>query len=861
MGNEEALTLLDSLETSAQMNWYRTHLPAAYKADSLQFALGRALFEKTGDSTFVEVAHASRKRLRIAHIEKVIQEAGSVDREALLDSLFIVQETFSRHGMKRQVIITDLVRGEFATVFRTADFPRALSCFLTALTMAREEGLKEWESQALTSIARVFERLARYEEARGYFLMALEKAKETGDLDALFRALLGVARVDLATGNPEEALARLAELTDRTGINLEESHRSLNFLFGDIRASLGDYAGARKHYEIAREWARVLRFQPAKLYAMLGIAKTFEEEGNKVEAVKCYEKILNDPDAACSSPSLWEASYRLGWLAEAGGDRDEALGDYINAIDCIESYREEIVLPALQFAFLEKRLLPYERLIGLLSRESEEGDGGDEIKEIALEYSDRSKAKGFCAENSAPDEEREGSVPQELTGRKREILKSLNQLRKEYLIKELSSAERGRVQREIEELKMDLMEVKLNIELSGRGSRVEAGYTDLTALDVVREKVLDHSTCIIEYFVGDETTYAWLLRRDRIEMKRLPHLSPRNHPALLYIGLLSQEGENTPLALGERLYRDLLSPFEPDLRGMKTLIIIPDGVLSYLPFEALPAGEGQEPGRPPRFLVEEFDISYAPSLSALLHLVLDMRVNAGRDESILAIGDPVGEEWNIFARIERFFRGSSEGRRESGSLVQGSARYPRLKHSGDEVRRVTALFPEEGRKILVGDAAEEEVVKRELLSHYQVVHAATHGIYDDYNPELSGLLLSASKEGDEDGFLVADEIRDLRLTASLVVLSGCETGLGRYVRGEGVVGLSKAFLEAGAASTLVSLWEIGDESTADFMEAFYRAYRNGLGKRTALSTVKRNMIREGIFPATWAPFILIGDPR
>lgn len=610
----------------------------------------------------------------------------------------------------------------------------------------------------------------------------------------------------------------------------------------------------------ALEWARKNRFRSSELYALLSLGKTYEEEGDTALARKCYEEVVTAPDPFCIAPTLWEASYRIGILAEAAGNREEALGWYIDAISCIESYKQGISLQLLQFAFVEDRILPYEKLIGLLSRMHEEAGGDEEIVEMALEYADRSKVKRFerksRARGSAPD----GSRAQDLLGRKEKILENLNLLRKEYLFANLSPAEKERVQREIEDLRVALTEVKMGVELLGERDYDETQHADFTVLDEVRGKILDPSTCVIEYFVGKNATYAWLLSRDGIEMRELPHLSPRNHPALLYIQLLAGDLENHPRALGKRLYRDLLSPFEEKLGKAKTLIIVPDGALCYLPFEALPADLNDEPDGNLRFLVERFDISYGPSLSVIAYFLASARPGEEGEAKILAVGDPVGEEEGIFTKLERFFR---EGGRETGRdgyLSPGSGRFPRLKNSGNEVRRVAATFPEEGRKLLIGGAAHEAAVKQEPLSIYDVVHFATHGIYDDENPELSGLLLSSADDG-EDDFLVADEIGDFDLDASLVVLSGCQTGLGRYVRGEGVLGLSRAFFEAGAMSTLVSLWEIGDASTADFMEEFYRAYRNGLGKRTALSTVKRNMIHRGMPASVWAPFILTGDPR
>ena len=185
-----------------------------------------------------------------------------------------------------------------------------------------------------------------------------------------------------------------------------------------------------------------------------------------------------------------------------------------------------------------------------------------------------------------------------------------------------------------------------------------------------------------------------------------------------------------------------------------------------------------------------------------------------------------------------------------------------LPFAREEVRRIGELFAPKSRRVLFGTAASEDAVRAhvEKTTH---LHIAAHGIIDESRPSRSGLLVGISIDGRDDGILSMNEIYRLRLDADLAVLSGCSTGRGEMLRGEGIVGLTRAFLYAGARSVVVSLWNVNDRSTAPLMEAFYREMIGGRPAASALRQAKIGMLRSADrahrHPARWAPFVLIGD--
>jgi CHAT domain-containing protein len=199
--------------------------------------------------------------------------------------------------------------------------------------------------------------------------------------------------------------------------------------------------------------------------------------------------------------------------------------------------------------------------------------------------------------------------------------------------------------------------------------------------------------------------------------------------------------------------------------------------------------------------------------------------------------------------------------------ARGGLRLVRLEDSDREVRQVAGLFPPSSSRLLLRDDAREAELKRSTdLRRARYVHFATHGLLDERDPQYSGLVLTlerGTKEtSPEDGLFQVYEIFGLELSADLVVLSACQSGLGKEIRGEGLVGLTQAFFYAGAPSVMVSLWSVADRSTADLMVSFYGQLAAGSGKAEALRQAKLELRRNERFghPYYWAPFVLVGRP-
>jgi CHAT domain-containing protein len=341
----------------------------------------------------------------------------------------------------------------------------------------------------------------------------------------------------------------------------------------------------------------------------------------------------------------------------------------------------------------------------------------------------------------------------------------------------------------------------------------------------------DAKTALLEFIIADEKVYLFALHcpAARAELRVFP-LAINKAQLTELVTRFRQELATRKLsftASAEALHQQLLKPAQSILTGKTSLVIVPDGVLWELPFQALMPAKG-------RYLLEDHNIAYAPSLTALREITKRKPTTAHASQTLLAFGNPA---------------------------LAATANLPPLPNTEKQVRELGALFGATVSKIYLGAEASEQRFKAEA-ANYSILNLATHGIFDDQQPMASRVLLAQA--GNEDGALEAHEIMRLQLKADLVVLSACETARGHIGPGEGVIGLTWAFLNAGAPTVVVSQWQVREDSTAALMQAFYRHIKTPTANLTraealrqaALSVMKDNRYRH---PFYWAGFVLVGD--
>jgi CHAT domain-containing protein len=402
---------------------------------------------------------------------------------------------------------------------------------------------------------------------------------------------------------------------------------------------------------------------------------------------------------------------------------------------------------------------------------------------------------------------------------------------------------------------------------------------ELLTLDEVQRRLLDEETVLLEYVLGDERSYVWVATRNSLLSYELgPRREIETAARKLHELIASRQmiyGEPVAARTERQARADAEIPAQTDLVSKlilgplagklekKRLLVVADGALQYVPFQMLTAPDGGG------YLLQKYEIVNLPSAStlALLQSVAANRKPAVKSVAVLA--DPVFEDDDprIISNVKNIKRPRSNdvqlAVRDAGISLDG-VQIPRLIASGAEADGIIAVAPSYTGFKAVGFDANRDIVFGSQLADYRIIHFATHGLINSERPELSGIVLSLfDNEGHpQNGFVRLHDIYNLHLPADLVVLSACSTGLGKDVRGEGLIGLTRGFMYAGASGVIASLWKVDDDATAELMKHFYEAlFQKGMTPAAALRYAQLTLSQNKRWqsPYYWAGFVIQGQ--
>ena len=580
---------------------------------------------------------------------------------------------------------------------------------------------------------------------------------------------------------------------------------------------------------------------PDRAVAALVRGLILEAGGAQAAAARSYAVARSIAERTGVKELVWRAMMGAARIAEAAAAPAdaEALSRYEEAAAFLEGWLSDLAVGIYRVDFLEEKMPVFEAIIRLLLERpgsaSREG-----WSEKAFRYAERSHllASRFRTSEVAPKESEGGRAK---TRAARAIVSLQTALQdpdlaageKERLIDLLENAE--------EDYHADLVRAERAAPGAAAGPGKAAGLSPV-AVGELRGRLA--GDVLLSYVLGDKASYAFLVTRGRIDTAVLPGTGTVGPAVERYLRFLqlADGREFAGSMAGRRLFETLLGPLAARLPAAGgRLVVVPDGVLHYLPFEALVRGGGGEAGGNgvPNYLGRTVEISYAASAT---EAVAAPRPAGTMDRAaeVLAVGcsDAIACD-NRSRTLKRSF--------------------DRLKYVGEEIRSVERGLADLRVTSVMDVAASERWIKSAGLRRFDVIHIATHGVIDDVNWWRSALLLTPDPDGAEDGFLTALEIPGLTLGARMVVLSGCGTGNGRLFLGAGIKGLSGAFLRAGAERVVVSLWNVDDRAAARLMRVFYERLTAGDPPSRALAEAKVSLMRSGYAnPFYWAPFVLIG---
>ncbi len=446
--------------------------------------------------------------------------------------------------------------------------------------------------------------------------------------------------------------------------------------------------------------------------------------------------------------------------------------------------------------------------------------------------------------------------------------------------------------------------VKLTAELRETESRIRVAspaYAALTQpqplkLVAIQGQVVDRDTVLLEYALGTEHSYLFAVTPTTLQVFKLPKRAEIELLARQFYELLNAPGKSPvfhsiteKFVWQQRLQREsqqaaialsnvLLQPAAATLIGKKRVLIVPDGVLHYVPFAALPgefrisgsAFREQSPGsqapkpktRNAKPLILSHEILTLPSASTLVALRREMADRALGSKTLALFADPV---FSTTDERNAVTQASNRATPNSQAPGETALRFDRLPGTQLEAEFISKLVPPGERKVALGFEVNRAAVTNPELSQYRYIHFATHGLLDSTHPELSGLVLSqVDAQGvAQNGYLRTMDVFNLKLAADLIVLSGCRTGLGKEVKGEGLIGLTRGFMYAGARRVMASLWQVNDSATAELMQRFYQGMLGDkkLLPAAALRAAQIEMWKDKKWNSAyyWAAFTLQGE--
>jgi CHAT domain-containing protein len=770
----------------------------------------------------------------------------------------------------------------------------ALNLHQQAVAHFRALGNKQGEATALNGVGSVYQDMNQYQDAFDNYFAALSIYEAIGNRGstALNKFLLG--KMLYLQGEIERALPYYREslyISRDVGDRVVEAH-ALKGL-GTINAARGDKAGAIAQFDAALEIYRDNGNRRSQAATLNDIGHVYDSAGDETralasfaEALTIVRQISDRRGEALTLFNTAKAELKRGNLTTASSMVEQSI-----AIS--ESLRTKIRNSQLRTSYFASVHQQYELYIHILMRQHlQQPDKGFNAE--ALVASERARARSLLdslfEDKLAPGK----SLSADLLPRERELLRMLDlkaESQTRILSRKHTDEEAEQVSQEIRALTMEHHDLRSRLREQSPRLATLTQPAQLRAQDI-QAIVKDDDAILLEFALGDEQSYLWIVSAGGIVSYELPNratieeLSHRTYELLtarqLSVAQSSPLDEKKLQELDAEYWRQsaalstMLLGQAADLLSSKRLLIVGDGFLKYIPFEALPV-PNQSPttaSADSELLFFNHEIVGLPSVLTLAALRSEKHPANTATKTIAVIADPVFEkndprivaarpEGNLLAKGENddvYFPSALRAFSEQ----DGQPVVSRLPSTLREAKAIMAVTPPDQGMVASGFAATKERIVSDELKDYRIIHFATHGLLNEGSPELSGVVLSLVNERGESrpGFLRLHDIYNLDLSADLVVLSACRTGLGRNVQGEGIVGLTSGFMYAGAKSVIASLWKVDDDATAELMSHFYTAMlKDELPPAAALKAAKREMWKQQRWrpPFYWAAFTLQGE--
>ena len=775
------------------------------------------------------------------------------------------------------------------------DWHRASDTYNQALLLARKVNDRRNETAIVNNIGAMFNQYGDHTRALQYYEQALKLSRETGirSGESTILNAMGVAYINLGEFQKAvEFLTQALELRRKLRDGAGEAETLMNL--GLIYQKLGDQQKALDYSRQSLEKYRSLGGRLEEAFVLDNTANSYAVLGDTQKAIATFEQALSEHRKAKNIRREAQTLIRLGSLQSLQGNLDEARRLIAEGLTLGETLRNQNNNQDFRTAFQSLVSDRYKAYIEVLMKGQPEPNN----IALALEASERARARSLLELLTESHTNIRQGIDPFLLETEQSLQQRLNaraEIQSRLLGAKHTEEQAKTIALEISELATQLQETAAKIRLLS--PRYAALLQPLPlSLKEIQQQVLDDDTLLLEYSLDETQSYLWAVTNKTIHSLTLAGEPEIRAAVQRWLELLPKSKQRkyqreAELAAAE-LSRLILKPASAYL-SKKRLVIVADGALQYVPFGALPecglgigdcgssrASTPSEKKAPIRIvpqsslpLILNHEIISLPSASVLAVLRSEIKGRTPAEKQLAIFSDPVFQTTDPRVQLAKtgatiqpdgidLSLASSNVTR--AGTESGIASFERLAFTRVEADAITELTKKTQQLKALDFAASRSTALNGQLEKYRIIHFATHSLLNSQHPELSGVVLSLVDENGkpQDGFLRLNDLYNLKLNADLVVLSACSTALGKDIKGEGLVGLTRGFMYAGAARVVASLWNVNDAATAELMKKFYRAMLiEKMTPAAALRSAQLAMSRDPRWssPYYWSGFVLQGE--
>ncbi|MGI2908453.1 CHAT domain-containing protein, partial [Tolypothrix sp. VBCCA 56010] len=782
--------------------------------------------------------------------------------------------------------------------YSLGDKQQALNFYNQSLSLKGQVGDKAEEAATLNNIGLVYYSLGDKQQALNFYNQSLSLKGQVGDKEGEAATLTNIGSVYDSLGDNQQALNYYNQsLTLMRQVGDKQREAATLTGIGSVYDSLGDKQQALNYYNQSLPLMRQVGDKAGEASTLNNIGGVYSDLGDKQQALNYYNQSLplmrQVGDKAGEATSL----YNIASVERDRGNLQQALTQIQTAINIIEDLRTKIDSQDLRTSYFASQQNVYKFYIDLLMQLHKK-DPSKGYNAEALHISESSRARGLIELLTEARADIRKDVDPKLLAEEKDLQLKIEAIGK--LLQDSSNKSEtatAKLNKELEILLTQQKELQTKIRTSSP-KYVALKYPQPLKLPQIQQQ-LDKDTLLLEYSLGEEHSYLWAVTPNSIDTYELPKRKEIEKAATEFRGNLQQNAAGDLTALSAlsaaKLSKLILAPVADKL-GKKRLVIVADGELQKIPFAALNdltpqppslqgkgelillpsprrGGVGGEVNYQP--LIVNHEIVNLPSVTAIASQRQDLKGRKSAPKTLAVLADPVFEanDTRITGKLSNIVPDLDlRSQIEQSDLKRGAKNlnrlsWGRLNGTRTEANAILNLVPNSNNLQAFDFDANYNWVTNKQLSQYRFLHFATHGFADPINPELSGIVLSlVDKQGKpaNRGYLRLGDIFNLDFAADLIVLSACETGLGKDVNGEGLVGLTRGLMYAGAERVGVSLWQVDDAGTAELMQEFYTLLlKQGKSPTVALRAAQLKFWENSSLqnPYYWSAFTLQGEWR